>query len=360
MLIKVKKVNDQKVAIIGAGPIGIECAVNLDINNINYSVFEANTIGSTIERWSHNTYFLSAPERLEIASFPFQSNDQQSPTGSEYLAYLRGIVDLYNLNINTHHRVENIMSVNEKFRLEIASMYKEYTEEFDKIILATGSMNNPKKLEITGENHPFVHNNEHGVNAYFRKKVLIVGDGNSALEKMIRCFRIGAQICMLIPDKEFPKDELRFEYLREYKIYSEKDKVRIIRQAKLQSIDKDGTCTIHTDKKVIKERFDFVITCIGYRYNPVLLKKIGINFLDGEVPVFNDKSMETNVKGVYLAGTIASGQKHMQELFVGTCHHHVKKIVSSMKKKAKLRLGSPEIRQYEFNYRDVQFPPSKI
>ena len=76
------------VAIIGAGPIGLELATCLKRAGVDYIHFDAQQIGYTLTWWPRNTSFFSTTERLAIAGVPIQNNHQQRITGEEYLSYL--------------------------------------------------------------------------------------------------------------------------------------------------------------------------------------------------------------------------------------------------------------------------------
>src|SRR5215207_4767705 len=93
------------VAIIGAGPIGLELAACLRRSGVDYIHFDSQQIGYTLTWWPRNTSFFSTTERLAIAGVPIQNNHQQRITGEEYLAYLRGVVEQFDLRINTYEPV---------------------------------------------------------------------------------------------------------------------------------------------------------------------------------------------------------------------------------------------------------------
>ncbi len=96
------------VAIVGAGPIGIELAVGLKRAGIDYVHLEAGPIGSTIHWYAPCTPFFSSPERIAIAGVPIVSLTQSKPTREEYVAYLRGVVEQFSLPIQTYTRVTRI------------------------------------------------------------------------------------------------------------------------------------------------------------------------------------------------------------------------------------------------------------
>ena len=77
------------VAIIGAGPIGIELAIALQRAGVAYVLLEAHQIGDAFSQWPPHTHFFSTPEHVALAGVPVHSPDQQPITGEQYLAYLR-------------------------------------------------------------------------------------------------------------------------------------------------------------------------------------------------------------------------------------------------------------------------------
>src|SRR5689334_15971552 len=90
------------VAVIGAGPIGIELAVALKRAGIDYVHFDAKQIGYTISWFAPQTKFFSSNERIAIAGVPLNTADQSKATREEYLAYLRGVAQQFDLRVNTY------------------------------------------------------------------------------------------------------------------------------------------------------------------------------------------------------------------------------------------------------------------
>ena len=80
------------VAIIGAGPIGLELAVAFKQFGIDYIQFDAGQIGTTIAWYPIEMLFHSSSDRLGLAGVPIQTATQQKITREEYLAYLRALV----------------------------------------------------------------------------------------------------------------------------------------------------------------------------------------------------------------------------------------------------------------------------
>src|SRR5712671_4904304 len=98
-----------RVVIVGAGPIGLELAVALKQEGIDYLQFDQSSIGATIAWYPLQMQFHSSAERLAIAGVAIQTADQQKPTREEYLAYLRAVVLQHDLKIRGYERVEKIV-----------------------------------------------------------------------------------------------------------------------------------------------------------------------------------------------------------------------------------------------------------
>src|SRR3982751_292224 len=90
------------VAVVGAGPIGLELAVALKRAGIAYLHFDAKQIGYTISWFAPHTRFFSSNERIAFAGVPLQTPDQSKATREQYLAYLRSVVDQFDLRVNTY------------------------------------------------------------------------------------------------------------------------------------------------------------------------------------------------------------------------------------------------------------------
>ena len=102
-----------RVAIIGAGPIGLELAAALKLEGIGYLQFDASSIGATIAWYPQQMLFHSNAERLAIAGVAIQTAGQQKPTREEYLAYLRAVVLQYGLQIRSYERVLSVTPIAE-------------------------------------------------------------------------------------------------------------------------------------------------------------------------------------------------------------------------------------------------------
>ena len=85
---------DADVAVVGAGPIGLEIAGACSRLGISALVFDGGQVAQTIYDWPEETRYFSSPERMAVAGIPMQSTHQQLGSREEYLAYLRSVVEI--------------------------------------------------------------------------------------------------------------------------------------------------------------------------------------------------------------------------------------------------------------------------
>jgi len=77
---------------------------------------------------------------------------------------------------------------------------------------------------------------------------------------------------------------------------------------------------------------DFVLMMTGYRQDPTLFNMLGVELRgDDRQPVYDPMTMETNVPGVFIAGTAVAGTPPRKvTVIVETCHVHVARIVAAL------------------------------
>jgi thioredoxin reductase (NADPH) len=175
-----------EVAVVGAGPIGIEVAVALKRAGIDYLHFDARQIGYTISWFAPQTRFFSSNERIAIAGVPLFTPDQTKCTREQYLAYLRAVVVQFDLKIHTYEPVVGIRGDRGEFVLTTRRGGGEVKYRVKKLVLATGGTERPRKVDVPGCELPHVSHYFRDPHEYFQKDLLIVGGRNSAVEAALR------------------------------------------------------------------------------------------------------------------------------------------------------------------------------
>ncbi len=318
-----------RVAIVGAGPIGIELAIALKQAGIDYVQLDAGPIGATMTWYPLEMVFHSSADRLALAGVPIQVPDQQKPKREEYLAYLRAVVQQFALEIRTYERVESARPLDDgTFELQTRAVDGQHVYHVDVVILAIGAMHAPRLLGIPGEDAAHVSHYFHEPHAYFGKRLLVVGGRNSAVEAAIRCQRAGAHVTNSYRGEEIDPS-VKFWLLPEIRGMIRDGRVRFLPRTSPVEI-RGGTVLLDSGEEIAA---DFVLLLTGYRQEPSLFEMLGVD-LQGETrkPRYDEATMETNVPGVFLAGTAISGSPEERvRVIVEDCHVHVPRIVAALR-----------------------------
>ncbi len=356
-----------EVAIIGAGPIGLELGVALKKLDVPYEQFDAGQIGQTISWYPRQVQFFSSPERIAIAGVPLNTSDQSKATREEYLAYLRGIVDQFGMKVRTFERVTNIEKQSDgRFMLTSESSGKQMLTLARYVVIAIGDMHHPRFLHIPGEDLAHVNHYFDEPHRYFQKKLLIVGGRNSAVEAAIRCQRAGAEVAISYRKGMFDEKSVKYWLLPEIKWLIKKGMIRYLPYTQPTRID-PGSVTFkrlgcdEAQKAELSETYgdvvdpgvgepfdvdaDFVLLLTGYAQDSTLFEAAGVE-LQGEnrAPEHDQNTMQTNVPGLYVIGTAAAGTQIRFKSFIETSHVHVARVVEDITGK---HIGDTGFRPYE-------------
>jgi thioredoxin reductase (NADPH) len=319
------------VGLIGAGPIGIEMAVALKRAGIDYLHFDARQIGHTISWFAPQTKFFSSNERIAIAGVPLATPDQGKCTREQYLAYLRSIVRQFDLRIRTYEPVVEIARDREGFAVTTCGSAGERRYRFRRLILATGGTDRPRRLGIPGEDLPHVSHYFQDPHGYFQKNLLIVGGRNSAVEAALRSHHCGANVSISYRRPQLEAASIKYWLWPEMNGLIQSQCIRAHFKTRALEIKSDHVKLADDDGKVIDVPADFVLLLIGYEADMRLFELAGVEFGGASKhPVFDARTMETNVPNVFVAGTAAGGTQQKYELFIENCHVHVERIMAAL------------------------------
>ena len=314
------------VVIVGAGPIGLELAVVLKHLGVDYVHVDAGQVGETVSRYPKQTTFFSSPDRIAIAGVPLRPPAEGKATREQYLDYLHAVVEQFDLSIRGFEPVERIVRVADHFLL--TTPRDEIKAK--RVVLAIGDMHSPRMLDIPGEDLPHVSHHFDEAQRYFRRRLLIVGGKNSAVETALRCHRAGADVTISYRGQAFDGDAIKYWLLPEINALIKHQVIRFLPESELVSIDERNA--------VLKDRdgmqqlpADAVLLLTGYLQDKSLFESAGVT-LDGanRAPRLNRDTMETDVPGLYVAGTAAAGTQNTFQLFIENSHPHVTKIAEAL------------------------------
>ena len=314
--------------IIGAGPIGLACGIEAKKNNLDYLIVDKGMLVNSIYNYPVNTTFFSTSDKLEIGEIPFISHNVK-PTRTEALEYYRRVCDSWDLNLDLYNEVLEIEKKESLFILNTRNGIKKSKN----IIICTGFYDIPYLLNIPGEELDKVLHYYNESHPYYKMDIAIVGAGNSAVDVALDTYRKGANsVTMIIREKEIGGN-IKYWVKPDIVNRIESGEIKAFYESEILEI-KENTILIQTPTGVEKINNDFVLAMTGYLPNYEILKKLGVKINDDEfkTPSYNEETMETNIKGVFLAGVICGGLK-TNKWFIENSRDHSQKILSTIIKR---------------------------
>ncbi|SHF18654.1 YpdA family putative bacillithiol disulfide reductase [Chryseobacterium takakiae] len=307
--------------IIGGGPIGLNCALEAQKNNLSYLIIEKGTIVNSLYNYPLYMRFFSTAEKLEIDGIPFISTAPK-PGRQEALEYYQGIARQRNINIKLYEKVEKVSREDDLF--EIKTTKGKYSAK--NVIISTGFYDIPNMMNIPGENLDKVKHYYTEPYPYAKQKIVVVGSSNSAVDAALETYRKGAEVTMIIRHSEISKS-VKYWVKPDIENRIEEGSISAHFNSELLEI-KEKTVTFKNEKGGIHEiENDFVLAMTGYLPDFDFLKNSGIE-LQGDClnPFYNSETMETNVKNLYLAGVVCGG-KDTHLWFIENSRIHAEMII---------------------------------
>ena len=319
------------VVVVGAGPTGIACAIELGRRGVSSACWERGAILETLYRFPEEMRWFSTRDLLGIAGVPFTGPDAH-PTRLESLAYYRAVADAFGVVVEPDTEVERILPrPGGGVRIEARRRGEPISADALAAILATGFFSNPRRFGVPGEDLPLVHRRYVSGYPFHGRDVVVIGAKNSAAEASLDLYRHGARVTLVVrgpaiservkywikPDLE---NRIRAGAIRAF--YSSRAVEILPRSVRIET--PEGPREIPADA---------VFPLIGYEPDFALFERCGIR-LEGEqrVPSHDPETLESNVPGIYLAGALLGGRE-VGRIFIENSRHHAAMIAEAIAKK---------------------------
>lgn len=321
------------VAIVGAGPLGLATAAELQRRQLRIVQFEKNCLAHTIQWFPLGMRFYSSPQHLELLDFPL-STQGEKPTREEYLAYLRAFTRYHRLQVRTYESVTRIEAAGGEFQLESEQRGQSARFRAQRVVLAIGSTAVPRQLGIPGEDLPHVAHYFVDPHTYYGQRVLIVGARNSACDAAIQLARLGCAVTLV---HRRPEIETRF-----LKYWLHPELMGLIRakaiatrlQAIPEVIDAQGMTIRHLgsgEREYLP--CDFILLMVGYEPDFTLIDQLGLETEGPQrVPVVHEQTLESSVPGVYCCGTIVAGNQNPYRIFIENAQSHPLRVADAIER----------------------------
>ncbi|MBB2149626.1 YpdA family putative bacillithiol disulfide reductase [Pedobacter gandavensis] len=293
--------NNYDVLIIGAGPIGMACAIEAKKAGLTYVIVEKGALVNSLFNYPVFMTFFSTSQRLEIGDVPFVSIHPK-PNRNEAVEYYRRVKEKFSLNIHLFEEVQKVEKQPDG-GFHIATSKTNY--EAKKVIVATGFYDIPLMMNIPGESLPKVTHYYKDPHLYAFQNVVVIGANNSAIDAALETYRKGAKVTLVIRSGEIGS-YVKYWVRPDIENRIKEGEIMAHFHSEVTEIG-EGTVKIKTPDGEHSIDNDFVIAMTGYHPDFKMLKNLGVEMGDGTQPFYNEESMESNLPGLYLAGVVCGG-----------------------------------------------------
>jgi len=315
--------NHYDVLIIGAGPIGMACAIEAQKANLSYVIVEKGALVNSLFNYPVFMTFFSTSQKLEIGGVPFVTISPK-PNRNEAVEYYRRVAEKFDLNIHLFESVKQVVK-NDHDVFEINTSKTNYTA--NNVIVATGFYDVPLLMNVPGEDLPKVTHYYKDPHLYAFQNVVVVGANNSGVDAALETYRKGANVTMVVRSGDLGP-HVKYWVRPDIQNRIKEGEVKALFNSELLEI-REGEVDIKTPEGLKTIPNDFVIAMTGYQPDFSMLKKFGIELPETLCPVYNEATMETNVKGLYLAGVVCGGLD-THKLFIENSRVHAEMIVKNI------------------------------
>lgn len=325
--------NARDVVVVGAGPTGLACGIELRNRGLAALILEKGCLTNSIYHYPTHMTFFTTPELLEIGNLPMTSLNEK-PTRTEALKYYRRAAGHFELDVHQYEQVEAIGGKDGAFQVDSTDRLGcRHTYRARKVILATGYYDVPNLLQVPGEELEKVLHYYKEPHPYYNQDVAVVGARNSAAIAALELYWTGARVTLIHRGSGI-SSHVKYWIKPNIENRIKNGEIKAHFNSRIVEIHPDSI-RVQTPEGEITLKNDFVFALTGYSPDLKFLNAAGIA-LDPETgrPRTDPQTLESERAGIYLAGVIVAGT-HTNEIFIENGRLHGKLIAQSIA--AKLR-----------------------
>ena len=311
------------VLIIGAGPVGLACALETQRKGLKVAIIEKGALVNSLVGYPTNMEFFSTPELLEIGGYPFPTAHYK-PLREDALDYYQRVARDEKITIRLHEKV-----------LALSGEQGDFIITTDKgeiptrnVVVATGFYDLPNPLNVPGEDLPHVSHYYKEPYQHVLQNVVVIGAKNSSAKAALQMARAGAKVTLLVRGPEISNS---------VKYWIRPDLINRIAEGRITA-HFNTTITAITPEAVevrtpdgpLHIPTDFVYALTGYHPDEALLGRLGVEpdpADEARAPLFDPATHETTNPGVFVAGTVCGGRA-TSRWFIENGRHHAQLIAA--------------------------------
>jgi len=233
------------------------------------------------------------------------------------------VANHYSLDIQRGADVTDLRRTDEGF--EVVSGIGEFTGS--NVVVATGYFDDPIPFDVPGVALPKVHRYYTEPYAYSGLNVAIVGGKNSAVEMALDLYRNGASVTLIHRGPTLSSG-VKYWILPDIENRIKAGEIKALFETQVREIRPSSVVCSGTHESEISN--DVIFVMIGYLPSTILLQAVGVEIDPGsKAPVHDVHTMQTNIPGIYVAGSIAAGRFN-NRIFIENGRTHGKLIIDAI------------------------------
>lgn len=314
------------VIVIGAGPVGLACAIEAAREGLRALVIDKGALVNSLVGYPSRMEFFSTPELIEIGGHPFPVQGYK-PLREEALEYYRGVAERERLDVRLYERVLDVRGTRGSFT--VVTTRGEHPARH--VVVVTGFFDLPNQLDVPGEDLPKVTHYYKEPYPYVGQRVAVIGARNSAAKAALDCYRHGAEVTLIVRSAAL-SDTIKYWIRPDLENRIKEGSIRTYFSTAVEEIQ-ERSLVLRTPEGRVALDNDWVIAMTGYRPDYRFLETLGIAWGADEhrTPIVDEATFETTRRGVYLAGTICGGLR-TNRWFIENGRHHARQIVQHIAK----------------------------
>jgi thioredoxin reductase/NAD-dependent dihydropyrimidine dehydrogenase PreA subunit len=255
------------VVIVGAGPAGLATAFGVQHAGLRYRIFDQGSVGGTIANYPRHKIVMTEPVKVPLAG----KLGKNVISKEELLSTIQEAIARNGVKVEEGVKVEGIDGEDGRFLLHTSVG----PVETKKVVLATGRRGTPRKLDVPGEQSTKVTYALVDTDQYQRRKVLVVGAGDSALEAAAQLVEEAqAEVAISYRGSAFAR--AREANRKKIDELVTRKRLRVLFSSEVRAIREREVELVHEGRPLTLAN-DYIIVLIGGELPTEFLKKAGVD-----------------------------------------------------------------------------------